>query len=282
LSLATILNLLILTPAAFAQIQAYNFDFDDNIFVTPARIVVWDNANQAELEISTGYWALLKNKIGKEDPYKNFSKRPDFLRNFGDVGPEGTGLFAKQILQALQSSTESWKAPSWPAFQEAMSNEETRSHATIITARLHAPQSILAGLLELKRLGYIAAVPDLDHIYVVGWPGFDGRFKGATDPESKANVMTFLLDDLERQPIPKTATEKQHVWSFSDDDYDNFSKALNVLSPKVAAGRWPHVKIVLVYTGINNPSQPRHALVIKPDGSTRPAQPGELAQLHYQ
>jgi len=242
------------------QIEASNFDFDDNLFVTPARIAIWDNVNQAELEVSTAYWALIKGKIAKEGAYKDFVMRPNFLRDFSDSGAYGTKLFKNQIGQALKRRDVSWKGPRWDAFVDALSCPISRQYVTIITAREHSPESILAGLQLLKEKGLIPALPDIDHIYPVRWSGFPTQFKGQTDAESKAKVMEYLLDRLETQPISKD--EKLHLWNFSDDDFDNFSQALETLSPQVRGGRWPHVKISLFFTGLNNPEHKPQAIVI--------------------
>ena len=64
--------------------------------------------------------------------------------------------------------------------------------------------------------------------------------------------------------------KKLHLWGFSDNDFENISKALSVLSPEVATGRWPHIKIVLFYTGLNNLVQRPGAFVIQSDGTLHP------------
>ena len=55
----------------------------------------------------------------------------------------------------------------------------------------------------------------------------------------------------------------------SDDDYGNYAKAVEALSAEVAAGRWPDVKITVLFTGKNHPTEEPRVEIITPDGSTR-------------
>ena len=269
------------------QVQAFNCDFDDNIFVTPARIMVWNRATLKETGFSTAEWSLVKEKIGKEHPWKDFVLRPDGLRYFGDTSPAGLDLFKQQIEQALGDGN--WKGPSWNAFKEAMSRPSTRRHTTIITARMHSPEAILRGLQVLVDRGLLPALPDKENLYAVLWPGFPERFIGKDSAESKAKVMLHLLDQIEATPVPGNASwvedregtgrAKLHLWGFSDDDFGNFAKALEVLSREVARGRWPHVKISLFFTGLNHPLERPRSLVIRYDGTTRPTLPVEATRM---
>jgi hypothetical protein len=259
------------------QIQSYNFDFDDNIFTTAAKIYVWNPASQTEEGISTANWALYKETIGKEGHYKNHVTRPDFLREFGDTGPYGEELFAWQVRDGLAHGD--WKSPSFEAFVAALSDPHTRKYTTIITARMHSPRAIMKGLSVLYSQGLIPAYPDVNNIFSVLWPNFDPTLKGASPAASKAKVMTMLLDQIEATPMPQDADEvynqdgtglaKLHLWGFSDDDYGNFSKARDVLSPLVRQGRWPHVKILLIYTGLNNRNVAPHSIILKSNGEPR-------------
>jgi hypothetical protein len=67
-----------------------------------------------------------------------------------------------------------------------------------------------------------------------------------------------------------TVKAQVKLWGFSDDDYGNFSRAITALSPEVKRGRWPNVKIILFFTGFNNPKEKARAIVLTPDGGTRP------------
>jgi len=274
--------------APLAQIQSFNCDIDDNILFSPAPIMLWDAEHLKEVAVSTTEWALMRGELGK-GKWKNFSLRPGGLRFFGDTSAEGEDLFKNQIVKMIRSKNDTWKGPSWNAFVAAMSNPETRKHTTLITARMHSPKSIWRGLKVLYDRGLLPALPPAENIYPVAWPDFPKELQGADHSESKANVMIKLLDAIEAVPVPRkamlvenaqgTGKERLHLWGFSDDDMGNFKKALDVLAPHVAADRWPHIKIVLYFTGIHHPTIKPHSLVIRPDGSTRPVMPTEATRM---
>ncbi|MBU2574883.1 MAG: hypothetical protein KKH28_12480 [Elusimicrobia bacterium] len=241
-------------------IQAYNFDFDDNIFSTGARIYLTNTKTGHKKGVSTAYWAVVRQKLGKEDEWKDYVlDTKTGLAEFDDSGPAGAGLFKTQIENALKDRTEKWKAPGWNAFCAAMRDPEKRRHTTIITARSHSPEAILKGLQVLKEKGLIGEVPKKENIYTVSWPGLPRQFKGADTAESKAKVMAYLLNELDKMPVPEKSPlaanregdglERMHLWDFSDDDFGDYMTAFCALSSEVADGRWPHIKIMIFHTG---------------------------------
>jgi hypothetical protein len=250
------------------QIQSFNCDIDDNILVTLAKIYVLNTITKEEIGIRTADWALFKDHLPPNGDLRNVVLAPDGLREFN--GP----IFKKQIEDALVAGIEAIKGPSWNAWVEALSRRETREFATLITAREHSPDEIMAGLQVLYDRGLIPALPLKENIFPVGWAGFPPELKGKTFAESKANVMMHVLDKIQKVKVPKNATlvenregdgrQKLHLWGFSDDDYDNFSTALKVLSAEVKAHpeRWSNIKIVLFFTGLNNPDQRPHSVVV--------------------
>lgn len=270
-------------------IKSSNFDFDDNIFTTGARVYLWDNANNKEVGVSTADWANVKLLFGKAGDWKDFSIRPDGLREFADETSEGDNLYRNQIAKALEAKDESWKALSWDAFVTALSQPATRKHVTIITARLHSPDAMMKGLKLLKDKGLIPALPEKANLFPVSWSGLDEKFKAASPAESKAKVMLALLDGVDKKPIAKnaplvddadgTGQARVHQWDFSDDDYENFSKAVTVLTKEVASKRWPNTKITIHFTGRNNPDHQPHSVVIKSDGTTREANTIEKSRI---
>ncbi len=278
---STLFSILFVLSAAASvpkQVQSFNFDFDDNIFTTDAKIYIWDTVNQLEVAISTANWALVKEKVGKDGVFKNFVMKPNGLREFGDTGPLGTDLFKEQIARALKNGN--WKGPSWDAFVASLSNQD-RNVTTVITARLHSPKAIEKGLALLHSRGLIPAMPRVQNLFPVMWPEFTPELKGSSPAESKSKVMLQLLDEIESTPLPTstklvtnqegTGTSALHLWGFSDDDHSNFAKAQQTLTAEVAKGRWPHIKILLYFTGLNNPEHKPHSVVIKSDGTTRAA-----------
>lgn len=67
---------------------------------------------------------------------------------------------------------------------------------------------------------------------------------------------------------------RHHLWGFSDDDFGNFQKASEVLQKGVDAGRWPHVKITVFYTGTNRTDVRPHAVTLIPNAKPRPHSEG--------
>jgi len=275
-------------PAQFTQVTAWNFDFDDNIaFDHRAQIMLWNEVEKKEVGVTTEQWATVREKIGKEAPWLGFRLREDGLRYFGDETNEGTERFANDVRETLKLGKDKWKRGSWKAFVKALSQEKTAKWTTIITARMHAPESILKGLKILQNAGHIKYLPPVENIYPVGYPQLDPELRGpATSPsEAKANVMKRILDKEEKIPVPDDATlvtdaagtgkAKLHLWGFSDDDYGNYTKAVEVLSGEVKKGRWPHVKLVIFYTGTAEAGITPHSVVLTPDGKTRPTQAEE-------
>lgn len=276
---------LIVVAEGHQPIRSFNFDIDDNILFSTARIYIWNEKLRKEIGVTTEEWAVVKNLLGHQGEYLDFALNKEAFREFGDNGIRGDQEFKHQIEQALAEGKETWKGPSWDAFVSALSNPETAAHVTLITAREHSPSAILAGLRVLYERGYLPALPRVENIFPVQWPQLPAQFRGTSTPESKAKVMMNLLDQIEAQPLSDEAKirlgrdgqkVRTHTWGFSDDDFDNFSKAKDMLAEQVKAGRWPHVKIVLFYTGSNNPKEKSRAVVIKSDGALRLAEEEEI------
>lgn len=274
--------------------DAFDFDFDDNIFVTDAKIYLWDPTTKKEVAFSTADWALVKHKWGKPGKFKGkdlgtlqmrkvgvdgVTIDQDALREFTDSWDKDA--FKHQIERALKENPNGWKGPSWDAFVIAMKDERTRQMTTLISARMHSPEAVRRGLEVLHERKLIDGVPETEHLFAVGWPGLDERYKAPTPAESKSKVMLSLLDKLNAQPVPDDIPvvqdadginkKKIRQWGFSDDDYDNYAKAVAALSPEVGKGRWPNVKVVLYFTGLNNPDQRPRIEVVNSKGQLRTA-----------
>ena len=194
------------------------------MFTTAARIFAWDSVGKQELGISTANWAVIKSQLGHEGGWKSYLLRDDGLREFVDTGPQRSALFKSQITEALGNGGTHWQAPRWNAFARVLGRENARKYATIITARLHSPDSILEGLKVLRDRGWIPSVPDKANLFAVGWPGLDEKFKGSSPSESKSKVMLYLLDQVESHPVPTTA---------------------RLIENREGTGREPHASLVL-------------------------------------
>ncbi len=283
-----------------AQFVGFNFDWDDNIFNMPTRIMIWNKKLGREVGFSTAEWALVRQKVGKAitptpedekliqeklgqaDTWEGFEMRADALRNFGD--DDGQNHFLNDVERGMQGS--GWEGPSWEAFVEATSRVETAAETTIITARLQSPKTIHQALERLQQKGVILYVPPEENIYPVAYPGIAPRYRAsASSPsEAKAVVMTDLLDKVQARPFGATAqavvdqnnkgSKILHLWGFSDDDWGNFSAAVTNLQKAMNANpvRWDKIKITVFFTGTNNSEhQPQVVVLTLPDGKGAPS-----------
>ncbi len=276
---------------SLTQAQAFNCDFDDNILFSSAKIMVWDPKSKLEIPVSTQQWAIVKNQLGKVGEWKERIARKESFRYFRDDSELGDDVVKLQVEQALDSRGKEAIAPSFAAMREALGNSDLRARFYIITARENSPSAILKGFEVLLKRGLIASLPLEENIFPVGWAGLPEQFRGDTVAGSKAKVMMKLLDNLELVPMPTDATlvedregkgkAKLHLWGFSDDDYDNFSKAKEVLSREVAKGRWPNIKVSLFFTGTNNPAEMPRAEIIQSNGQTRAARATEATRMGH-
>ena len=282
------------------QVVGFNFDIDDNILRLPTQIWLRNAATGKEQGVSTQAWAIVRHAFAPNAQgtalvgsggYAGFEigldTRTGGLRDFYDNGRGNTMLRDLE----RQIAAGGWRGPSWNAFVAAMKRPETARRTTLITARGHSAESIHAVLRHLQRLGHIKYVPPRENIFPVLSPRF--MLKGQVVPgdaaAKKGVVMASILDEIEHNGLRRTARDvvtpdgrgrkKMHLWGFSDDDYGNYQKALAVLSEGVKQGRWPNVKIKVFYTGTNNPAQKPGAVVIMPDGTTRPERADERREV---
>lgn len=283
------------TKAAPEMIVGFAFDWDDNIFEMPTKIMLYDKVNKTEKGVSTEDFALIRGSIGKPGTeWANFEMRSSpeegSLRYFGDYSKEGKKQFSNDVALAMNTKGYHWQGPVWNDFVSAMGATQTSKNTWIITARQHAPTTIHGALTELRTKGLIKTVLPASNIWAVSHRDFDKDFKrvfsreapegGASEPSArKAAVMESILDQISATSMPKgapstadiegTGKSQQHLWGFSDDDFGNFSKAKNVLQKGVDAGKWQNVKITLFFTGTNHPTEKPQSIVLRPKKEPR-------------
>ncbi|MBF0547970.1 MAG: hypothetical protein HQM08_26270 [Candidatus Riflebacteria bacterium] len=257
------------------QIVAFTFDWDDNIFRMPTKIMVFHKQTGKEMPISTAEFAQVRSEIGKSGTkYADYEIQGAYatgsMRYFGDGSEDGSARFQKDMDTAMAGPPDSWKGPVWDDFAVAMSREATASHTWLITARLHAAGTIHAALSELCKRGLIEHVPPVANIWPVCDPDFPGRFRitfgvepppgNASNPSlRKAAVMEQILDQIEHTPLPASAPEvigpdgkgkgRFHLWGFSDDDHGNVEKAIEIVQKGLDSGRWKMIKATIFFTG---------------------------------
>ncbi len=279
--------------AKVSQGMGWNFDLDDNIASLATKIIIFDKTTGEERALSTTEFAEVREKIGQPGELQDFEVRTDdgpqnSFRNFRDA--EDPGVFWRDLSAAMASN--SWRGPSWAAFQRAMSFPETAKWSTIITARGHYPNTIHAALRRLADQGHLEHIMPRENIFPVSLPGLAVGGEASSPSAAKVRVMESYLDRLQGAPFGPSAQpvvppdggrgkRYMHLWGFSDDDYGTFKKTLDELGGHVRANRWPDVKITVFFTGEGHPEAEPHAVVIKPDGTARPRLASEEREVDH-
>lgn len=273
-------------------ITSWNFDWDDNIMYTKSPVYFFHKKTHKEVALTSEEFAQARQEVGKPGKWLEYEIDPNpttgTYRNFRE-GSEN--YFLKYIKQTVeQSKPQKWEGPSWKKFVVALSNPKSAKYTTIITARGHSSESLNEGLKYLQQKNLIKNLPPIQNLYAVTYPGIKQTLR-LQDPlpnssELKALVMEKILDDIESHKLGNVSAKvydregnccvAMHLWGFSDDDYGNFETAVNYLSAKVKAGKWPHIKLTLFYSGHMKKGVKAHAVVIKTDGSTRAQLPIEV------
>jgi hypothetical protein len=266
------------------------FDIDDTMLYLPTEIVLFGTGAREgeERGVSTERYARYKAAVGqpttadgKESPYADFELRNDpktgSFRNFNDSNPDG---FVNDVLGAVDPANfAKRKGPAWDSIVYALSNPETAARTCFITARQHSRETLLKAFAALQKRGLIKFLPSLENLNPVGNPELV-KLYGKDTPQAKVQVMAQSLDELAKQPLLAStppvhgrdgaSNERLHVWSFTDDDHDNFQAAVDELGQLMRAdpARWQNVKIELYHVPKNKAL--RKAVVLKSDGTPRP------------
>ncbi len=256
--------------SAAAPVSAYVLDLDGNAFGPgfPTKIILFKKGGDQELPVPTAHFAVIEKSIGTDFAYgaanlKDYELRGDAsFREF--FGPKFTAdlRYAVENLPASQ-----WQGPSWPALVRALSDPVLAAHTYVLTARQHTSEQLLDGFRYLQAAGYIKHLPKAENLHGVG-----GTHRTA---ERKAELMAEFVDSLQASPL--VADGGRHAIGFSDDTWANHEKMRDALTAIIRRepGRWSKVKIVLFFTGVNDPRRRPEAVVLNDDGTARPYLPGE-------
>lgn len=232
----------------------YFFDFDDNVAFLSTKLVLFHKETQQELHISSGEYAQHHHTIGKHGAFENFAI--DFCnikgtyRNFRDLdlhviqqlqGKKQN--FVQDIIEALGMPDFQWKGPSWSCFYHAAFNQRPIS---VITARGHAPQTIIEGIDQFLQAGLLPAKPNYLSIY----------------PVSHVETRQALGDQELKQAVPslkqaaiRASVEKafqtygyspHHRFGMSDDDPKNVQLIFEEMTRLKSA--YPEVSFFLIET----------------------------------
>jgi hypothetical protein len=240
-----------------AQCVAHRgFDWDDNVFFMPTKNWAFDVQTGEGRAFGTAEWPAVRAQLGKPGPYERFAITDHSFDEFKDDPTGRTNPFLDDVERALAAGGTAWQGPSWKAFVASCGTKEGAAATTIITARTHSPEAIHAALVRLVERGLLKHAPPLANVFPVTHPSLAQKV-GATpaDPSrGKANVIIGLLDELHAQG--------GRAWSFSDDDANNFERAVEMLRPLVDAGRWPDMKVTIRFSGLHHETLRPHAVVL--------------------
>lgn len=255
--------------SAASPISAYVLDLDGNAFGRgfPTKIILFRKGGEQELPVPTAHFAVIEKSIGTDFAYgganlKDYELRGDAsFREF--FGPRFTAdlRYAVENLPAAE-----WQGPSWPALVRALSDPVLAAHTYVLTARQHTSEQLLDGFRYLQAAGYIKHLPKVENLHGVG-----GTHRTAA---RKAELMAEFIDALQASPLGDGG---RHAIGFSDDTWANHEKMRDALTAALRRepGRWSKVKIVLFFTGVDDPRRRPEAIVLGDRGTTRPYIPGE-------
>lgn len=208
----------------------YFFDLDNNIIHLDTSIILFSRRGEPEWEISPHELARFgQSKIGADGPLKDWYLDQDDVsgsfRNFRDHPrsllqrlrrqPQS---FVRDLRDALRRPEWEWKGPSWNHFRYATIN---RRWTSIITARGHQPSTIMEGLSELVRLGYLPRQPRYLSVYPVTNPEIRKQL-GDVDKSLPAAALKrrAILHSVE-EAFRRFGRNPHHRFGMSDDDPEN-------------------------------------------------------------
>lgn len=256
--------------ASAGTVSAFVFDLDGNAFGPgfPTKITLFKKGSTEELPVSTALFAVIEKNIGKDFVYGGANLKDYELRGDASFHEFCGPKFAADLKYAAENLPASeWQGPSWAAMVHALSDLRIAAHMYVLTARQHTSEQLLDGFRYLQAAGYIKHLPKVENLHGVG-----GSVHTAT---RKAELMVGIIDSLQATPMDDGGLP--HAAGFSDDTWANYEKMRDALSSimRREPGRWNRVKIVLFFTGTNDPAHRPEAIVLNADGTPRPHNPGE-------
>ncbi|TGU99340.1 hypothetical protein EN794_000950 [Mesorhizobium sp. M00.F.Ca.ET.151.01.1.1] len=205
----------------------YFFDIDDNLLFLPTCIYLWNAETRAEKSVSSGQFAAVQNSLGRPGPWQAWSVFDGTFRDFRDdpALPMEQQTFIRDLGLALNGTT-AWQGPSWPLLVHAANKGRA---IAMVTARGHAPATIVAGLALLVAQGLLAAMPPILGIYTVSNPDVR-RLLGADDPAMTVpSVKKRAIKHAVSVALQRNGSALPHRFGMSDDDPNNVMLAVSAM-----------------------------------------------------
>lgn len=209
----------------------YFFDLDDNVLFLPTPIYLFDKTSGREVALTTGHFARISHMVGKPGQYENYHIDPDdergSFRRFRDTSVPGVRQsFLDDIDLALGKLDIQWKGPSWDFFEHAVHNDRP---LCIITARGHAPETIVSGLMRLYEEKHLSRVPNFLGLYPVSNKPTQ-KLLGASDGMSIATLKKAAIVHAVELAMRQYGASEHHRFGMSDDAPDNIALAVEALT----------------------------------------------------
>ena len=207
----------------------YFFDLDDNVAFLSTPIIIFHKKTEIEIPLSSGEFAHENKNIGISGPYAdyyvNFNDAHGSFRHFRDkeLHPleikEGKKQgFVEDILKAMKELDTHWKAPSWDYFYHATYNQRPVS---LITARGHHPNTIMEGMEQMVKAGYLPHSPNYHSIYPVSNPDIRKDLGDVNLNLSVAELKKHAIRASVEKAIELYGHSPFHRFGMSDDDHKN-------------------------------------------------------------
>ena len=157
-------------PSNPERLSLYFFDVDDNIVFLSTPIYVLNTDTGVEKRVSTGEFAQIHPHLEQPGMWEDFRIFDGSFREFRDIEPDKLGpgqdqYFVRDVKKLISDDSGKWRAPSWDYFVHACNAQRPLS---FVTARGHHPDTIKAGVEQMRKAGLIQKTPNYLSIYPVG------------------------------------------------------------------------------------------------------------------
>lgn len=207
----------------------YFFDFDDNVAFLSTTIIIFHKITNKEIALSSSEFAHENKRIGISGPYADyymdFNDAHGSFRHFRDkelnpieVSAGKQQGFVEDIKKALLEVDTHWKAPSWEYFYHATYNKRPVS---LITARGHHPNTIVDGVDQLVKAGFLPNTPNYHSIYPVSNPEVRKNLGDINFKQSVAELKKHAIRASVEKAIEQYGYSPFHRFGMSDDDHKN-------------------------------------------------------------
>lgn len=234
------------------HLSLYFFDVDDNIIFLSTPIYIMNVDTEVEKSVTTGEFARIHPQLGRPGEWEDYCTYEGTFREFRDIetsklGRDEDQYFVRDIKKIINDLSDKWKAPSWDLFVHACNKQRPIS---FVTARGHAPDTIKAGIDQMKLAGLIAKTPNYLSVYPVG--NNDVRKNQLDDPLCKKTTPR-----LKKIAIIKSVEKALELYSdiselqfgMSDDDPANVNLIISAM--RDCKVRYPEQRFFVINTHYN-------------------------------